>query len=437
MQLKNEVNHYVIRNTAASAGMSMYLLIDTLFISIAAGPLGLTALNVALPLFSLFNCLGMLLGVGGAAYYSLNKIEHTERVHSTYSELMIFGVLLGLLITLLIEVFIHPLIYFLGGSPQTYRLTHTYISIIAFCAPLYIANYLSVNFIRNDNHPNLTMVATLTETSSVLIIDWFFIFGLGLKMEGAAMATIFSPLCSLLILSHHRHFANRQLSLYWVKPRLQTIRNATQLGLAAGINELSNGFAVFIFNIILLRIAGNYAIAAYGIISNIALISVALANGVALGVQPITSREYGIRHYENVKKAFWQGLKITIGIGLTVLIILTVFRSQVISLFNYQHQTTMARYATTGVPIYFSGAIFINANILMVLFLTSIRSARSAFALSLLRGYLILAPVTFILGFTAGINGVWAAVPLTELIVSILSAGIIYHRFKHFSPLNN
>ena len=83
MQLKHEVNHYVVRNTAASVGMSMYLLIDTLFISIAAGPLGLTALNVALPLFSLFNCLGMLLGVGGAAYYSLNKIKHHERVKST------------------------------------------------------------------------------------------------------------------------------------------------------------------------------------------------------------------------------------------------------------------------------------------------------------------------------------------------------------------
>lgn len=430
MQLKHEVNHYVVRNTAASVGMSMYLLIDTLFISIAAGPLGLTALNVALPLFSLFNCLGMLLGVGGAAYYSLNKIKHPERVKSTYSELMIFGISLGLLLTLAIEIFIHPLIYFLGGTAQTYQLAHTYISIIAFCAPLYIANILSINFIRNDNHPSLTMAATLTETSSVLLIDWFFIFGLGLKMEGAALATIFSPVCSLLILSRHRHFPQRQLSLYWTKPRLKTIKDSAQLGLAAGINELSNGFAVFVFNIILLRITGNYAIAAYGIISNIALISVALANGVALGIQPIASREYGIHHYTNVKKAFWQGLKITIAIGLAAFVILTIFRSQVIALFNYQHQASMTKYALTGVPIYFSGAIFINSNILMILFLTSIRAARTAFTMSLLRGYLVLAPVTIILGFSVGVNGVWAAVPLTELIVSLLSAGIIGYHFR-------
>lgn len=432
MQLKHEVNHYVVRNIAAMVGMSMYLLIDTLFISIAAGPMGLTALNVALPLFSLFNCLGMMFGVGGAAYYSLNKINHPERVHSTYSELMIFGVILGFALTLAIEIFIHPLIYFLGGSSQTYHLVHTYISIIAFCAPLYMANFLSINFIRNDNHPSLTMAATLTETTSVIVIDWLLIFGIGLKMEGAAIATIFSPLASLLVLSRHRHFAKRQLSLFWTKPHLKTILESVQLGLAAGINELSNGFIVFVFNLILLHIAGNYAIAAYGIISNIALISVALANGVALGIQPITSREYGIGNYDNVKKAFWQGIKITVAIGLAVFIILSIFRQPVVNLFNYQHQATMSKFAMTGVPIYFSGAIFINANILMILFLTSIKSSRTAFTLSLLRGYLILTPITILLGFTIGVNGVWAAVPLTELIISLISAYIIYNRFKKF-----
>lgn len=432
MELKHEVNHYVVRNIAAMVGMSMYLLIDTLFISVAAGPMGLTALNVALPLFSLFNCLGMLFGVGGAAYYSLNKVNHPERVHSTYSELVIFGVILGCLITLAIEIFIHPLIYFLGGTPQTYHLEHVYISIIAFCAPLYMANFLSINFIRNDNHPSLTMAATLTETTSVIIIDWLLIFGIGLKMEGAAMATIFSPIASLLVLSRHRHFAKRQLSLFWTKPHLKTIARSAQLGLAAGVNELTNGFVVFIFNIILLHIAGNYAIAAYGIISNIALISVALANGVALGIQPITSREYGVHHYENVKRAFFQGIKITVAIGLAVFIILSIFRQPVVNLFNNQHQATMSRFAMTGVPIYFSGAVFINANILMILFLTSIKSSRTAFTLSVLRGYIILTPITILLSFTAGVNGVWAAVPLTELIVSLISAYLIHSRFKKF-----
>ena len=432
LQLKQEVNHYVVRNIAAMVGMSMYLLIDTLFISIAAGPMGLTALNVALPLFSLFNCLGMLLGVGGSAYYSLNKVNHPERVRSVYSELMVFGIGLGLLITIAIEIFIHPLIYFLGGSPSTYHLEHTYISIIAFCAPLYLANILSINFIRNDNHPSLTMAATLTETTSVIVIDWLFIFGLGLKMEGAAIATLFSPVCSLLVLSRHRHFAQRHLSLFCTKPRLKTVLQSAQLGIAAGVNELTNGFIVFLFNVILLHIAGNYAIAAYGIISNVGLIVVALANGVALGIQPIASREYGVHHYDNVKKAFWQGLKITAGIGLLAFVILTIFRQPVINLFNYQHQASMAKYAMTGVPIYFSGAIFINANILMILFLTSIKSARSAFTMSILRGYLILTPVTMLLGFVVGINGVWAAVPVTELIICVLSAWLIHNRFRNF-----
>ena len=76
MTLTKELNHYIKRNIAASVGLSIYILIDTIFISMTGGSIGMAVLNLSLPLFSLFNCLGMLLGVGGAAYYSLNKISH-------------------------------------------------------------------------------------------------------------------------------------------------------------------------------------------------------------------------------------------------------------------------------------------------------------------------------------------------------------------------
>ena len=74
--IRGEVRHYVVRNVVATLGMSLYVLIDTLFISIAAGALGLTTLNLVLPLFNVFNGVGLLLGVGGATIFSLNKVLH-------------------------------------------------------------------------------------------------------------------------------------------------------------------------------------------------------------------------------------------------------------------------------------------------------------------------------------------------------------------------
>lgn len=436
MTLTKELNHYIKRNIAASVGLSIYILIDTIFISMTGGSIGMAVLNLSLPLFSLFNCLGMLLGVGGAAYYSLNKISHPERVETLYSEIMIFALTIGFLIALGINIFIHPLLAILGADAQTIPMAIPYVRIMAIAAPFTICNYISINFIRNDGNPTLTMMATLIDTSSVVIVDLFLIFGLGLHMEGAAAATIFSPICSLCILSRHRHFAKRHLQWHWVFPKFTTIVQAARLGIAAFLNELSTGVSVYVFNIVLLKLAGNYAIAAYGIMSNIAIITIAIANGVALGVQPIASREYGTHHYMNVRQAFWHGLKITVIISLSLFLILTVFRTQVVSIFNTHHQAAMMRYAINGLPIYFTSAVFTAINLLLILFLTAVNAASTSFSISLLRGYIILLPMIVIMGFVFGVNGVWAAVPITELLTTVIGGFATHLCFSKFNNIN-
>ncbi len=430
MTLTKELNHYIKRNIAASVGLSIYILIDTIFISMTGGSIGMAVLNLSLPLFSLFNCLGMLLGVGGAAYYSLNKLTHPERVETLYSEIIIFAVIIGFLIAFGINLFIHPLLRVLGGNAQTIPMAIPYVRILAFGAPFTICNYVSINFIRNDGNPTLTMMATLIETSSVVVVDWLLIFGIGLHMEGAALAGIFSPVCSLCVLTRHRHFADRRLHWHWVVPKLTTIGHAARLGIAAFLNELSTGVSIYVFNIVLLKLAGNYAIAAYGVISNIAIVTVAIANGVALGVQPIASREYGIHHFKNVRLALKHGLKITVVIAIMSFIILSVFRTPVASIFNSHHQALMMKYATAGLPIYFSSTTFTAINLLLILFLTAIDAASTSFSLSLLRGYIILLPMIVILGFTLGTHGVWAAVPVTELLTTIVGTLVVRNRLS-------
>ena len=435
MTITKEVFHYVSRNIIAMVGTSLYVLIDTLFISIAAGALGLTALNLALPIFNCFNAMGLLLGVGGATIFSLNKILHPERVEKLYSSLMIVAAVAGITIAILMDIFVTPVVDFLGANGQTRALATTYVQIIAWCGPFVMCNHISLNFIRNDGNPTLTMMATVIETTSVVIIDWFFIFGLGLKMEGAAMAVIFSPAISLLVLSFHRRFKGRHLHWYWVLPSLTSVARAVRLGAAAALNELSSGVSVFFFNHVLLILANNYAVAAYGVISNIAIVVLAIANGVALGVQPIVSREYGEHHYLNTGQALRVGIMTTLAIALIEFVILVVFKYPIINIFNAQHSLQLVHFASVGLPIYFISAFFTALNYLFILFLTAINGARAAFSLSLLRGYLILFPLIMLLPTMFGINGVWAAVSITELAVTIIGAILIYQRLRQFNEL--
>lgn len=431
--IQGEVRHYVVRNVVATLGMSLYVLIDTLFISIAAGALGLTTLNLVLPLFNVFNGVGLLLGVGGATIFSLNKVLHPERIRDLYSQLIIFAATLGIVLAVLLNVFATPVVNFLGANDQTRRMAIIYLRICAWSGPLYMCNYISINFIRNDGNPTLTMKATLTETLSVIVIDWFFIFGCGLKMEGAALAVLFSPLISLIVLSRHRHFAGRQLQLHWARPQLANLGRSAKLGVAAALNELSTGVSIYFFNHVLLQLADNYAVAAYGVISNIAIVVLAIANGVALGVQPIASREYGQHHFTNVTTALKMGTLITLLLATISFVILVTFKLPIIEAFNTAHSAQLVSYARVGLPIYFTSTFFSTLNLLFILFLTAINAARASFTLSILRGYVILLPAILILAALVGINGVWSAVPVTEFLVCIIASLLVRQRIKQFN----
>ena len=431
--IQGEVRHYVVRNVVATLGMSLYVLIDTLFISIAAGALGLTTLNLVLPLFNVFNGVGLLLGVGGATIFSLNKVLHPERIRDLYSQLIIFAATLGIVLAVLLNVFATPVVNFLGANDQTRRMAIIYLRICAWSGPLYMCNYISINFIRNDGNPTLTMKATLTETLSVIVIDWFFIFGCGLKMEGAALAVLFSPLISLIVLSRHRHFVGRQLQLHWARPQLANLGRSAKLGVAAALNELSTGVSIYFFNHVLLQLADNYAVAAYGVISNIAIVVLAIANGVALGVQPIASREYGQHHFTNVTTALKMGTLITLLLATISFVILVTFKLPIIEAFNTAHSAQLVSYARVGLPIYFTSTFFSALNLLFILFLTAINAARASFTLSILRGYVILLPAILILAALVGINGVWSAVPVTEFLVCIIASLLVRQRIKQFN----
>lgn len=426
----HEVNHYVIRNIFAMLGSSAFVLIDTLFISIAAGALGLTTLNLGLPVFNLMNCLGLLLGVGGSALFSLNKVDHPEKVQYLFGELALFGFTLGLIIAIAINIWIVPFVNFLGANAATRPLAVPYIRIVACGAPFVILNFMAINFVRNDANPSLAMKASLSGTGAVIIADYLLIFVCQLNMVGAAMAYLVEPVVSLIVLTRHRRFAERKLELHFHHLEGHFVKQTAALGLSAALNELGAGVSVYFFNRALLGLAGNYAVAAYGIISNLAIVFNAMANGVALGVQPVASREVGVHHVGAAKKSYLQGLRICLLIAVVGYIILIIFKTPLIAAFNSQHQVMVARYAAIGLPIYFTALPLLNINILTTLFLAGTNTPRSAFTISLLRGYVLLIPMIILMAALFGVNGVFAAVPVTELCVLILAIILLKIRFN-------
>ncbi|MFT8459212.1 MAG: MATE family efflux transporter [Liquorilactobacillus ghanensis] len=433
--LLRESGGYIARNIAASLGISLYVIIDTLFIATAAGADGLAALNIVLPVFNFISSVGLLLGIGGSTIFSINKVHAGTKVATLYGQLLLFGIFVGIIFSLLGNLATRPLLQLLGADQQTLGLASSYLRIVSLGASLFIANYITVNFVRNDGNPHLTMVATLAETTTVICLDYLFIFVFNWGMNGAAWATLFSPLVSLMILTRHRKFPLRQLQLHFTWPQWHLVWQAAQLGFASFLTEMSTGVGILVFNLVLEKIAGTYAIAAYGVIANIALVVLALFNGVALGIQPLMAREFGNRAWKNIKIILQTGIVVCIVLAIISYLCLVLFKYPIIEIFNIEHQLDLTNYAAAGIPLYFISIFFSGSNLCLMMWLVAINQPRYALFLSLNRGYIILLPAIYLLGMWYGLNGVWLSVVVSEGVVLLLGSFFAQRFLKN--PLLN
>jgi Na+-driven multidrug efflux pump len=309
----------------------------------------------------------------------------------------------------------------------------TYLRIVLIGSPLFIINNLVLSFVRNDNNPHLTMIATLSQSLFVICFDYLLMYPLHFGMLGAAIATIFSPLVSLLILTRHRKHPQRELTLIPYTFNFKAAWHAIQLGFPSFLTEMSTGVSIFVFNLVVLHLAGNYAVAAYGIIANILLVGLALFNGVAVGVQPIVSREFGRKNWLNVKLALKFGLIAALGIATVVYLSLILFKLPIIDLFNHAQNTTLAGYAAIGIPIIFISFFFSGLNIVNNLFMTAIAQPRLSFIIAILRGYIVLIAAVLLGAHFFGMLGVWFSVPLAELLILLLGIFITRHLIANFN----
>mgnify|MGYP000405834836 FL=1 len=137
------------------------------------------------------------------------------------------------------------------------------------------------------------MVATLSSSLFNVVFDYIFMFPMGLGLAGAALATAVSPIISISICS--RHFFKKENSVQFVRqrPSARLLGQSCQLGISGFVGEMSSGVTTTVFNFLLLGLAGNVAVAAYGVVANFALVATAIFNGVAQGAQPLVSECYG------------------------------------------------------------------------------------------------------------------------------------------------
>ena len=281
-------------------------------------------------------------------------------------------------------------------------------------------NFTCTAFVRNDGAPRIAMAATLLSGLFNILFDYLLMFPLGLGMTGAALATGFSPVVSMSICLLHYLSPRNTIRLTPTLPSLRRLLSACQLGVVAFVGEMSSGVTTMVFNFILLHLAGNAAVAAYGIVANIALVGVALFNGISQGLQPLASACHGSGDTQGQSRIYRHSMFIGLCVSAVVVAVVVTFAGTLVAVFNSQHSAQLADYAIPGLRLYFLGFLFAGANIVKSGFYSATGRGRESSILALCRGVVAIVAFAFLLSHLFGITGVWLAFPAAELFTLLL-----------------
>ena len=422
---------YVSSNIMGMIGLSCYILADTFFIARGVGADGLTSLNLAIPVYSFINGIGLMISMGSATRYSISRGNGDRQAfRDIFSQAVYFTAVMSAVIVILGITSAESLSLLLGADSATLNMTASYLKILMLFTPFFMCNNLLTCFVRNDGAPELAMAGMLLGTLSNIVLDYLFIFPLHLGMKGAAMATTAAPCIGILILSTHFFRRKNQFHFHAVRPSLRRMLDICTLGASSLIAELSSGVVIIVFNLLLLKFSGNLGVAAYGIIANIALVLISIYTGIAQGIQPIVSRCYGSREYHSIKKVLQYALIVAAALSFLSYIIMFLYAAPITALFNKDGNPALAAIAEQGTRIYFTALLFIGINIIASAYLSCVERPGQAFLLSSLRGFLLIIPSAFLLSFLFGMTGVWLAQPITELLVTLPASAFLYRSAK-------
>lgn len=422
---------YTSLNVIGMIGMSVYILADTFFIANGVGANGLTALNLALPIFNLVNGTGLMLAMGGATKYNVCKSRSDSHgMDSAFVNTMYAAAFFSAVYMLCGALFSVKIASALGANSEVLQSTAIYLKVIMLFSPAFICNNIAISFVRNDGAPALSTAAMTVGSLSNIVMDYVFVYPLAMGIFGAVLATGFSPCISMLILSSHKIRGKNGFHFRRMAPSFKVIGNVAALGVPSLITELSVGIVILVFNMIILRLAGNIGVAAYGVISNMSLVVVSVYTGVAQGMQPLSSRAHGEGNFKSARKFFKYACVTAVAGAAVIYPLLACFANPITSVFNSENNATLQQIAVQGLRLYYIATPFLGFNVVLTVFLTSVENPRPAQALSILRGIAVIVPVAFALSAAFGMAGVWCSFPASEFICAVFGIIVLALFFK-------
>ena len=434
------LRQYAVPGIIAQTAASLYNMVDSIYIGHipGVGSSAISGLAVTFPLMNLSVAMGTLVGVGAMTLISvLLGQKNYQGAQKVLSNVLTLNVIIGVIFSAVTLSFLDPILRFFGASDVTLPFARDYMFII-LAGNVFTHLYHGFNgLIRTSGHPKTAMALTLFTVISNAILDPVFIFGLGLGIRGAAMATI---LCQLAALAYTwRFFSDKRRLLHFTRPLFRLDWPVAKQSLAIGVGPFLMNVAACLVSLFinqqLRKYGGDLAIGAYGIVNRLTMLFIMVCMGFNQGLQPIAGYNYGARQYRRVREVFiltakWEVLVTTLCFLMAELIPRTA-----VSLFT--NDSELVNLAARGLRIMNSGFALVGFGMATGNFFQCLGMVRKSIFLSLSRQLLFLLPLIYTLPLWLQETGVWISFPISDMLNIIISAILIIRLFRKFDRLKD
>lgn len=416
----------------AIAGMMVqatYNVVDRIFIGNGVGPLGIAGATVSFPLMLVIMAFGMLIGIGGAAALSIalgeGKRDFAELILGNSFTLLVLSALLVMIVGL---VGLDQILVLFGASDAVLPYARDYLEIIILGVLVNQIGFGMNNFIRGEGNPRVAMFTMLIGAGMNIILDPIFIIILDMGMRGAALATVASQTVSSIWVLSYFFGSKSVLSIKRATLRLKktAVLRIISIGIAPFVMQFTSSILNVILNNQLQDYGGDLAISSVGIIYAVLMMFLMPIFGLNQGAQPLIGYNYGARNYLRVRKTTAYAIYIATAITCFGFIFAQLFPRQLVAIFAPDNRELFA-IAVPAMRKFYLMLPIVGFQIVASNYFQATGQPKKAMVLSMSRQVLFLIPAIIILPHFFGLNGIWFAPPVSDLLAFVVT-GSFYLR---------
>ena len=402
--------------------ISIYGVVDGLFVSNYAGKEALTAINLIMPYIMTFGCFGFMLGTGGTALISKTLGEgKKEKANEYFSLLTAVCVILGLALTVISLLLLRPVAILMGaeGAILDYCMTYGFIVLPATTA--YILQFSFQSYCVAAEKSNLSLIMTVASGVCNILLDAIFVAVLDWGLPGAAAATAISQFVGAVIPLFY--FARKNPSLLQFrkfsfdgKALLRTVTN----GSSELMSNLSMNIVAMLYNLQLIRYAGEDGVAAYGVIMYVNLVFMAAFIGFAIGTAPLIGYNHGAQNEKELKNLFRKSM-VVLSVTSLVMAASAVLLAGPLSQIFVGYDEKLMEMTVRGFAIYALSFLFSGFNMFGSSMFTAFNNGLISAVISFVRTLVCQIAAVMLLPLIFDLDGIWMSIVVAELAAVLLT----------------